>query len=129
MHGAGLEVAKKKVWCGATWREGPRAAAPAPALDERDWQDNLRGSRDEHAEVDHAVLLGPDQLVAFQDQNRHGAIVYDAQLRHATALVQLLYPQCPAFESRVEKRDSLLGGCRPAHEWEEVQRTVGDGPP
>ena len=69
--------------CGAEPNESLRAA-PAPLLDARDGDRQLRAGADEDADVEDPVLLRADELLAVVEQ--HGAVggVLDEELGHAS---------------------------------------------
>jgi hypothetical protein len=84
----------------------------------------VRGRED--GEVEHAVLLGADELLAVEQQHGAHRVVDEEQLRHAAALRHLGDPGEAARERLAEREVAGLGRAGPQQrEHRELARRLG----
>ena len=90
-----------------------RLGMPAPGLHAGDGNhDGLVGGR-QHTEIQNPVLLGPDQFLAVEQQDRLRAVVDEPQLRNAACLRNLGDAGTAALEGLVEQQVGWLGDAVP----------------
>ena len=101
---------------------------PAPHLHAGDRDHDGLVGRHQHAEIEDAVLLGADQLLAIEEQDRSTALIDEPQLRDAALLRDLGHTGAAAPQRLVEEQVIRLGDPI-GEQGEETQVAVGLGLP
>lgn len=99
---------------------------PASRLDATDRHVERRRSRDHHADVQDAILLGSDELLAGHQEGHQVGLVGDLERRHAPALIDLRHIQ-RAGRHRLVQRDVAEIRLRLPSKAKDLEAVVLDG--
>ena len=121
----GLPPPQLRIGGVARRRERAGAAAPAPLLDAGDRDPHRAARRHEHGDVEDAVLLRADELLAVADDHVAAGRVRGQHLRHGAAGAHL--GDLEAEAERLVEGDVLRAGPRPREERREDDPAVLHG--